>query len=192
MEEKYYTIKELANIFDVTRQAIQFLLKKEEYQPYLSKQRIKGRTLIVINNEGYQLLKDHFMFDEQANNTKETNKQSKNNASDTSKKQTSKTNDNLLQDTIKTLKKELEHAHKELESVHTELQHEQELHLIDKKQLVKEKEHITELQQQVKKLKLLQEKQDEQTKEKQTSQNEQTNNKKDTNKTSKHWWQFWK
>lgn len=51
-----HTIKQLAEEFNVSRQAIQFLFKKDEYQPYLSKQRVGSRTLIVINDEGYQLL----------------------------------------------------------------------------------------------------------------------------------------
>lgn len=190
----YYTIKQLADKFNVSRQAIQFLLKKDEYQPYLSKQRIGSRTLIVINNEGYQLLKDHFAINEQANDTNKTSKENNTNAKDTSKKQTKQTNNDLLLDTIQTLKKELEHAHNELDKVHTELQHEQELHLIDKKQLTKEHERVGLLETQVKELQTLQ------TKQANYKQDQQTNNTSDTSKennldkekTTKKWWQFWK
>ena len=190
----YYTIKQLADTFDVSRQAIQFLFKKDEYKPYLSKQRVGGRTLIVINDEGYQLLKNHFAIDgqnEQANHTTNTSKENNTNKKYTSKEQA---NNALLLDTIETLKKELEHAHDELAKVHTELQHEQELHLIDKKQLTKEREHVGLLETQVKELQAIQ------TKQANDKQDQQENNTNDTSKednldkekATKKWWQFWK
>ena len=193
----YYTIKQLADTFDVSRQAIQFLFKKDEYKPYLSKQRIGGRTLIVLNSEGYQLLKQHFAVDEQneqANKETNTNNINKENASKTNKEQVKQENSKLLLDTIETLKKELEHAHDELAKVHTELQHEQELHLIDKKQLTKEREHVGLLETQVKELQAIQ------TKQANDKQDQQENNTNDTSKednldkekATKKWWQFWK
>ena len=194
---EYYTIKQLAEQFEVSRQAIQFLFKKDEYKPYLSKQRIGGRTLIVLNSEGYQLLKQHFAVDEQneqANKETNTNNINKENASKTNKEQVKQENSKLLLDTIETLKKELEHAHDELDKVHTELQHEQELHLIDKKQLTKEREHVGLLETQVKELQAIQ------TKQANDKQDQQENNTSDTSKednldkekATKKWWQFWK
>ncbi len=193
----YYTIKQLADTFEVSRQAIQFLFKKDEYKPYLSKQRVGGRTLIVINDKGYQLLKNHFAIDgqnEQAKQTTDTNKTNNTNTKYTSKEQAKQTNNALLLDTIETLKKELEHAHDELDKVHTELQHEQELHLIDKKQLTKEREHVGLLETQVKELQAIQ------TKQANDKQDQQTSNTSDTSKednlgkekATKKWWQFWK
>lgn len=194
---EYYTIKQLAEQFEVSRQAIQFLFKKDEYKPYLSKQRIGGRTLIVLNSEGYQLLKQHFAVDEQseqANKETNTNNINKENASKTNKEQVKQENSKLLLDTIETLKKELEHAHDELDKVHTELQHEQELHLIDKKQLTKEREHVGLLETQVKELQAIQTKQANDKKDQQENNTSDTSKEDnlDKQKATKKWWQFWK
>ncbi len=71
---------------------------------------------------------------------------------------------------------------------------EQELHLIDKKQLTKEREHVGLLETQVKELQAIQ------TKQANDKQDQQENNTNDTSKkdnlgkekATKKWWQFWK
>ncbi len=107
---KYYTVKQLAEEFNVTKQAVRFIINKPEYQQYLSKQKVNDRKTTVLNQNGYNVLSKHFTKTKSKDYDRE-----------------------ILLDMIATLKKELD-------SVHTELQHEQELHLIDKKQIANDKQ----------------------------------------------------
>ena len=179
---EYYTIKQLADEFHVTPQAIRFVINKSEYQSYLSKQKVNDRKTTVLDQNGYELLSKHF--------TKAKNKKQNN---DFSKKQKTKNkiknknnNYQILLDMIATLKKELD-------SVHTELQHEQELHLIDKKQIANDKQKIILLENQIKEMTLLKEKQSKKQNEK--IKDKENDNEEDIKKeppTKKSWWQFWK
>lgn len=171
---EYYTVKQLAEEFNVTKQAVRFVINKPEYQQYLSKQKINDRKTTVLDQNGYNMLFKHF-----------TKAKSKNKNNDFNKKQKAKSKDydrEILLDMITTLKKELD-------NVHTELQHEQELHLIDKKQIANDRQKIILLENKVKEMQLLQEKQNK-------KQNEKAKDKENDNEEqttiSKKWWQFWK
>lgn len=171
---KYYTVKQLAEKFNVTKQAVRFIINKPEYQQYLSKQKVNDRKTTVLNQNGYNVLSKHF-----------TKAKSKNKNNNSDKKQKAKSKDydrEILLDMIATLKKELD-------SVHTELQHEQELHLIDKKQMANDKQKMILLENKVKEMQLLQEKQSKKQNEK---SKDKENNKEEQATISKKWWQFWK
>ena len=135
----YYTIKQLADTFDVSRQAIQKQLKKQ-IQPFISKRKFEGRLLLVVNEEGLSLLKKHFKYNEnnilKNKNTILENKNNKNNKTKTTDETVNIKQLLAAKDkTISSLKDELKVVHEELARTHAELDHEHELHLMDQKQV---------------------------------------------------------
>lgn len=190
---EYYTVKQLAKEFNVSRQAIHKQLNKVKYQPFISKKRVDNYLSTVVNQEGYYLLANHFNI----NNSKvnnvvdEINKQFDNHLQNKSKKHYNNNfnkvdsqvdNNNIKQllaakeETITALKEELATVHKELSKLSDVLEHEQELHLMDQKK-------AQQLENQIKQLK------------QPTSVIKTTNNQSSTEQLSqnnKKWWQFWK
>lgn len=180
-QEKYYTVKELAKQFGVTEPAVRKQLKKKLYEQYSETKTIKGRPTLVLSQDGYNKLSKHF--------TKPISKD--NNVIELLK---------AKDDTIKHLQEELEYTKQTLDKTHQELissqdalNHEQELHLIEKKEFSKLK---TELQETQKKLECSHNPSNENDS---SNNNEETINSKLSEKNSesnvkvtKKWWQFWK
>lgn len=219
MEKEYYTIQELSKIFKVTPQGIRFFLKKDKYASYLSKRKINGKNITVINLKGFELLKEHYLGVKKSENKQgkkdkkdkqvkqeekeEKGKKDKKDKQEEKDKQVNQVTQKILMDTINTLTRELEEVHKEL-------QREQSLHLMDKQALIDEKKHSKKLENEIKQIRLISEKQEdkerkEDKKDKKVKQEEKGKGRKEdkqgkqekqikkTTKVKKRpWWQFWK
>lgn len=188
MEEKYYTLKDLAKMFDVTVQGLHKEINKSEYQNHIKKRLINHHQTTTVDNQGLSLLKEHFKHSNTQTsciNSKQVDATNKNNLNKVDDKikinalQVELTSKNELVDSLKS---QINNLRKNIDQLHTELQHEQELHLADQ-------QHVKQLTDEVNSLKLKQpnSKVDE-TSQKLNQQEESTTNK--LNK--KHWWQFWK
>lgn len=179
----YYTVKQLAEKFGVSVQAIHKELKKDEYQSFIEKKNINSHSTMVVSEIGLNKLNQHFKrFNQSLNQFIKPSKSddSNNNGAsnlnqfnqdDSNKNNSNKAESISLINQLKEQNNELKHTiailEKETNQLHTELQHEQELHLMDQKQ-VKELEN---------KLKML----------------EKPNEDKEIKKEPpKKWWQFWK
>lgn len=194
---EYYTVKQLAEEFNVSRQAIHKQLNKVKYQPFISKKKVDNYLSTVVNQEGYHLLANHFNInnskvdnvvvnvDQKADNCLQNdNKKHCNNGINMVDNQGDNVDsDNITKllaakdETITALKEELATVHKELSKLSDVLEHEQELHLMDQKK-------AQQLENQIKQL---------------TQSNEATTNTNiiDNQSTTqpsqnKKWWQFWK
>ena len=113
---KYYKINDLTQTLGVTRQAIDYVLKKQNMSQYVSTQEIDGKKVKCVDQKGYEKLKQHFH------------------------KTSSKKNNNI--NDINHLLSEIEHLREENKNLHIELQHEQVLHLQDKQELSNLKKEI--------------------------------------------------
>lgn len=173
MEEKYYTLKDLAEMFDVTKPGIRKQVIKNEYKTLVKREMINGHETMLINEKAIKMLDKHF---KKRNPNVSINASKENDDTNVDKNAINDSDDvsqTSLLATIKILKNEVEHLQKENDSLHLELQHEQELHLQDQ-QKVKQLEH------------------------QQTDINSQDNVKSNVSETetnvkeTKKWWQFWK
>jgi len=54
------TVRELADEFSVSKQAISKLLTKEFRANYVTNKKVKGTNQLVVSEEGYSALKDHY------------------------------------------------------------------------------------------------------------------------------------
>ena len=202
----YYTVKQLAKEFHVSRQAIHQQLNKNLYKNHISKKKINNFNSTVVDKAGYIILKKHFNVDNVVNVQIDkvdnivdkidkvdkskidkvdkvdniTNADIKAISPNTDKILIKKLNykiDNLvdkvdkLVDQVDKLVKDIDYFKKSNESLIEALQHEQELHLMDQKQVKTLENKIKELQQPKKKVE-----------EEQQIVEEH----------KKHWWQFWK
>ena len=109
---EYYSISQLAKEFNVSRQAIDFLLKKTEYIKFVSLQKINGRKVKAISSQGFNKLKEHF-------NSSNVNQD----------------NNKLLLKQITYLQQENQELHKELQDMQKALNQEQQLHLLDQQKI---------------------------------------------------------
>lgn len=179
---EYYTIKQLADEFNVTKQAIRYQITSKKLQNFTSKQNINGIDTLVVNSKGYYEIKKAYKNNDSKTFTgKLTSKKTSKDDHFTSKK-ASEGNEFTSKDilfekerTLLLLIKENESLHNEIKQLHTELQHEQELHLMDQKQ-------VKQLENELKQLK-------QPTKETDTKN---LNNESNKEKATKKWWQFWK
>lgn len=58
-EGKEYTIKEIADELDVSKSAISQKLTDEFRSKFTSKKKINGRVTVIINEKGFEWLKNH-------------------------------------------------------------------------------------------------------------------------------------
>ena len=180
----YYTIKQLADEFNVTKQAIRYQIISKKLKKFTSKQSINGIDTLIVNDKGYYEIKKVYQNNNDKNFTSKVTSNKDDFTSNDSSKFYSKNSDKITskekrftskdilsekERTLSLLIKENEVLHDEIKQLHTELQHEQELHLMDQKQ-------VKALENKVKQLESPQEENEDIKKEPPT----------------KKWWQFWK
>lgn len=201
---EYYTVKQLAERFKVTQQAVHKELKKEKYQKYVEKRNINSHSTVVVNVNCLNKLEQHFLnlkvdrkhfrlIQNNLDQLKSTQINHLNQVGSTQNnpKQLRSTQFNQLnqpelasnvsrnQDTLNNLIEQLKENNKNLkhtisilenetQQLHEELQHEQELHLMDQKQ-------VKELENKIKEF-----------------QEPRQTHKESLEKNKKHWWKWWK
>lgn len=131
MNENLKTIKELADEFKVSKQAIRNRITTDFRNKHVQVDRIKGVNVLFINECGYKELKKHF-------------------TNDTNKVQSTTTNDTNIE--IKYLKRTVQYQNEQIEDLKSQreelskfLDQQQRLALQDKKMLEEYKAEISDL-----------------------------------------------
>lgn len=188
-DKEYFTIKELADKYKVSKQSVYKQVIKNDYNTLTIKKKIQGRPTMLISEGAIKKLNKHFNNDNNNVNGSINNRVNDSNTNNKGAEDNNNVNDELLkskQQTIDMLQRELDKVHAELDKVHTELQHEQELHLQDQAAVKK-------LQTKLNEVKEIGQKETNNSitpdNDNQSITNQQPN---DNQGANKHWWQFWK
>ena len=194
MSENLKTIKELADEFNVSKQAVRKRLTEEFRANHVETITSNGVKTLVVTYTGYMLLKQHFTTSNATGNDKVT---------DTSNPTTGDLSVvKILEQQLFVKDKQLENKDSQISQMQNLLDQQQRLALQDKKLLEEYKSEINEL----KSLKMPQEDKKEKDKKENQSQEEVQTLKKQmealndkikgqeqaNNQSSKKWYQFWK
>ena len=118
---KYYTVKQLAEKFKVTPQAIRKELKKAQYKNTISRQQVGNYMMLVVNQVGNQLLTKHFIPNMHNDNDQRTQLTTNRQQVDNQKTESWQLVANQQQARITDLKEVIKGLKDELANVHEEL-----------------------------------------------------------------------